>query len=109
MQRKKPFETQINQKEISIEKKVITRINQNYNSEQKSPNVPSYPQNQKTSAINLMPGQKYKEIPQISNIKTYEIKDIPQQRRSLKNKVYFSSRYNNTRQMEETPNLVEQI
>ena len=108
MQRRKPFEAQINQKEISIEKKVITKKIQNTYSEQKSPILSSYPPIPKTTAINLMGGQKFKETTKISNFKNYEIKDIPQERKHRNHKVYLSSRYNNMRQ-EETPNLLEQV
>ena len=37
MQRKKPYETIIDTKEVNLEKKIITRTITNYNSEQKSP------------------------------------------------------------------------
>ena len=108
MQRRKPFEAQINQKEISIEKKVITKKIQNTYSEQKSPILSSYPPIPKTTAINLMGGQKFKETTKITNFKNYEIKDIPQERKHRNHKVYLSSRYNNMKQ-EETPNLLEQV
>ena len=34
MQRRKPYETQLNPKEVNIEKKIITRTIKNYNLEQ---------------------------------------------------------------------------
>ena len=47
MQRKKPYETIIDTKEVNLEKKIITRTITNYNSEQKSPGIITYPAIQK--------------------------------------------------------------
>ena len=111
MQRQKPYETQINSKEISLEKKIVTRTIQNYNSNQNSPNIISLPPVPINSAINLNGQQYYKEIPYTSNIKKFEIQENlqPQNKRHQKHKVYLSSRYNNSRPAENTPNLADQI
>ena len=108
MQRKKRFESQNNQNENSLEKKEITRTIQNYNSQQQSSNLPSYPPIPKTSKFNLMAGQKFQKIQQTTTIEKNENKDIPQERKSLKNKIYSSKRHKNTRP-EETHFLTEQI
>ena len=111
MQRKKPYESQINSKEISLEKKIVTRTIQNYSSNQNSPNIITFPPSQINSEINLNGQQYYKEIPHASNIKKFEIKENlqSQNKRHQKHKVYLSSRYNNSRPIENTPNLVDQI
>ena len=112
MQRRKPYETQLNPKEVNIEKKIITRTIKNYNLEQNYSNMVSYPPLRKNSENKSIGGQITKEIQNITNFTNYEIKNnnpIPHDKRFQKNKVYLSSRYNNKRQIENTPNLAEQI
>ena len=111
MQRRKPSETQQNPKEINTEKKIITRAIKNYNLEQNYSNMVSYPSHQINTENKSIGGQIGKEIQNVSNFNNYEIKNnpIPHDKRFQKNKVYLSSRYNNKRQIENTPNLTEQI
>ena len=111
MQRRKPYENQLNPKEVNLEKKIITRTIQNYNLEQNFSNMISYPPLKKNLENKAIGGQITKEIQNISNFNNYEIKNnnIPHDKRFQKNKVYLSSRYNNKRHIENTPNLAEQI
>ena len=111
MQRKKPYETQLNTKEISIEKKIVTRAIKNYNTEQQTTNIISNIAKTNNPSYNLNGGQFIKEIPYTSNIKKFEIKDnyLPVNKKSQKHKVYLSSRYNTSRPVESNQNLVEQI
>ena len=114
MQRKKPYETIIDTKEVNLEKKIITRTITNYNSEQKSPGIITYPAIQKNSAFKSLGGQELHEIKYIPNLKKPELKNnqdnqINLDKKFQKHKVYLSSRYNNTKHQENTPNLVEQI
>ena len=114
MQRKKPYETIIDTKEVNLEKKIITRTITNYNSEQKSPGIITYPAIQKNSAFKSLGGQALNEIKYIPNLKKAELKNnqdnqINLDKKFQKHKIYLSSRYNNTKYQENTPNLVEQI
>ena len=111
MQRKKPYDFQLNKKEISIEKQIVSRTIKNYDSAQKSPNIISNPSMAKNSAYNPNGGQFIKEIPYNSNIRKFELKEnyLPLNKKSQKHKVYLSSRYNTSHPVENTQNLVEQI
>ena len=112
MQRKKPYETQLNSKETNIENKIITRTIRNLNLDRNIPSILTLPSIQQNTEIKSKEGQMIKEIQNISNFNNYEIKNnpIPHDKRIQKNKIYLSSRYNNNkRQIEKTPNLAEQI
>ena len=112
MQRKKPYETQLNSKETNIENKIITRTIRNLNLDRNIPSILTLPSIQQNTEIKSKDGQMIKEIQNISNFNNYEIKNnpIPHDKRIQKNKIYLSSRYNNNkRQIEKTPNLAEQI
>ena len=111
MQRKKPYDFQLNKKEISIEKQIVSRTIKNYDSAQKSPNIISNPSIAKNSAYNPNGGQFIKDIPYNSNIRKFELKEnyLPLNKKSQKHKVYLSSRYNTSHPVENTQNLVEQI
>ena len=110
MQRRKPYEVHFNPIDTNIEKKIVTRTIKNYNSEQKSPNIVVYPPLPKNSAIKPLGGQMTREAQYISSFQNYDIKNIqmPNDKKNQKHKIYLSSRYNNSRQAENTPNLAEQ-
>ena len=110
MQRRKPYEVHFNPIDTNIERKIVTRTIKNYNSEQKSPNIVVYPPLPKNSAIKPLGGQMTREAQYISSFQNYDIKNnqMPNDKKNQKNKIYLSSRYNNSRQAENTPNLAEQ-
>ena len=96
MQRKKLSDAQISSKE-----KIETNQMEIYNSEQKNRNIISQQINPESNIKNAA-----KELELLSTKKKYE---ISQNYKPQKSRVYVSSRYNNTRQIENTSNLMEQI
>ena len=110
MQRRKPYEVHFNPIDTNIERKIVTRTIKNYNSEQKSPNIVVYPPLPKNSAIKPLGGLMTREAQYISSFQNYDIKNnqMPNDKKNQKHKIYLSSRYNNSRQAENTPNLAEQ-